>query len=38
MGDVEDIDWEEIDEDIKESFITQKTKINEMFNRMNRYN
>jgi hypothetical protein len=38
MGDIEDIDWEEIDEDIKESFITQKTKINEMFNRMNRYN
>jgi hypothetical protein len=39
MGDVEDIDWEEIvDEDVMESFITQKTKINEMFNRMNRYN
>ena len=37
-GDIEDIDWEEIDTDIKESFITQKTKINEMFNRMNRYN
>ena len=38
MGDVEDIDWEEIDEDIKESFVTQKNKINEMFNRIGRYN
>ena len=37
-GNIEDIGWEEIDSDIKESFITQKTKINEMFNRMNRYN
>jgi hypothetical protein len=37
-SDVEDIDFEEVDEDIKESFISQKNKINEMFNRMNRYN
>ncbi len=31
-------EFEEVDEDIKESFIQQKNKINEMFNRMNRYN
>jgi len=29
---------EEIDEDLKESFITQKNKIMEMFNRVNKYN
>jgi hypothetical protein len=35
----EDIDWEEIvDEDIVESFIEQKNKINEMFDRLNKYN
>jgi hypothetical protein len=35
----EDIEWEEIvDEDIVESFIEQKNKINEMFNRLNKYN
>lgn len=38
MGDVEDIDWEEIDEELRESLIVQKNKINEMFNRMNKYN
>ena len=38
MGNVEDAEWEEVDDDIKESFINQKNKINEMFNRMNRYN
>jgi len=38
MGDVEDNEWKEIDEDIKESFVTQKNKINEMFNRIGRYN
>ena len=39
VGDVEDIEWEEIvDEDIVESFIEQKNKINEMFDRLNKYN
>ncbi len=33
-----DDDWSEIDEDIMEDFTTQKNKISEMFNRMNRYN
>lgn len=37
-ADVEDAEWEEVDDDIKESFLNQKNKINEMFNRMNRYN
>ena len=36
--DIEDIDFEELDEDIKESFENQKNKINEMFNRMSKYN
>ena len=31
-------DFEEVDEDLRESFLTQKNKINEMFNRFNRYN
>ena len=31
-------EFEEIDEDLKESFINQKNKIQEMFNRFNRYN
>lgn len=31
-------EFEEVDEDLKESFITQKNKIQEMFNRFNRYN
>ena len=34
----EEEEFEEVDEDLKESFIQQKNKINEMFNRMNRYN
>lgn len=39
LGDVEDIEWEEIvGEDMVESFIEQKNKINEMFNRLNKYN
>ena len=33
-----DDEFEEVDEDLKESFITQKNKIKEMFNRFNRYN
>jgi hypothetical protein len=33
-----DTDWSEIDEDLQESFQTQKNKIMEMFNRFNRYN
>jgi len=33
-----DIDWEDVEEDIKESFISQKNKINEMFNRFKKYN
>jgi hypothetical protein len=31
-------DFEEVDEDLKESFLTQKNKIMEMFNRFNKYN
>jgi len=34
----EEDDFEEVDEDLKESFLTQKNKINEMFNRFNKYN
>jgi len=33
-----DYDFDEVDEDLKESFNNQKKKINEMFNRMNKYN
>jgi len=33
-----DTDWSEIDEDLQESFQTQKNKIMEMFNRFNKYN
>jgi hypothetical protein len=36
--DEEEEEWEEIDEDLQESFHTQKTKIMEMFNRFNKYN
>jgi hypothetical protein len=36
--DEEDDDFEEVDEDLKESFLTQKSKINEMFNRFKKYN
>jgi hypothetical protein len=31
-------EFEEVDEDLKESFLTQKNKIQEMFNRFNKYN
>jgi hypothetical protein len=31
-------DFNEVDEDLKESFLIQKNKITEMFNRFNRYN
>ena len=31
-------EFEEVDEDLKESFLTQKNKINEMFNRFKKYN
>jgi hypothetical protein len=34
----EEDDFEEVDEDLKESFLTQKNKINEMFNRFSKYN
>jgi hypothetical protein len=34
----EEDDFEEVDEDIRESFLIQKNKINEMFNRFNKYN
>jgi hypothetical protein len=34
----EEDDFEEVDEDIRESFLVQKNKINEMFNRFNKYN
>jgi hypothetical protein len=33
-----DTDWSEIDEDLQESFQTQKNKIMEMFNRFSKYN
>jgi hypothetical protein len=33
-----DEEFEEVDEDLKESFLIQKNKINEMFNRFRRYN
>jgi hypothetical protein len=33
-----DDEWSEIDEDLQESFINQKNKITEMFNRFNKYN
>ena len=36
--DSEEDEWEEIDVDMKESFITQKNKISEMFNRLNKFN
>lgn len=36
--DIEDIDFEEIDDEIKESFMNQKNKINEMFLRFQKYN
>ena len=36
--DEEEDDFEEVDEDIRESFLIQKNKINEMFNRFNKYN
>jgi hypothetical protein len=34
----EDIDFKDIDDDIKESFISQKNQITEMFNRFKKYN
>ena len=34
----EDIDWEDIDDDIKESFLEQKRQINEMFKKFKNYN
>ena len=34
----EEEDFKEVDEDLKESFLTQKNKIMEMFNRFNKYN
>jgi len=37
MGEEDEIE-EEVDDDLKESFKTQKTKILEMFNRFNKYN
>jgi len=33
-----DDEWSEIDEDLQESFVNQKNKITEMFNRFNKYN
>ena len=36
--DSEEDKWEEIDVDMKESFFTQKNKISEMFNRINKFN
>jgi hypothetical protein len=37
-GDDSEDDWTEIDVDMKESFITQKNKITEMFNRIGKFN
>ena len=34
----EEEEFEEVDEDLKESFLIQKNKINEMFNRFSKYN
>ena len=34
----EEDNFEEVDEDLKESFLIQKNKINEMFNRFSKYN
>ena len=34
----EEDEFEEVDEDLKESFLIQKNKINEMFNRIKKYN
>jgi hypothetical protein len=34
----EDEDFKDVDEDLKESFLIQKNKITEMFNRFNKYN
>jgi hypothetical protein len=34
----EEDNFEEVDEDLKESFLSQKNKINEMFNRFKKYN
>ena len=36
--DSEEDDFKEVDEDLKESFLIQKNKINEMFNRIKKYN
>jgi hypothetical protein len=36
--DSDDEEWEEIDVDMVESFITQKNKITEMFNRIGKFN
>ena len=36
--DGEEDEFEEVDEDLKESFHIQKNKISEMLNRMSRYN
>jgi len=36
--DYEEDEWEEIDDDLMEDFKSQKNKITEMFNRMNRFN
>jgi hypothetical protein len=33
-----DDEWSEVDEDLQESFLIQKNKITEMFNRFNKYN
>ena len=37
-SELEEEEFEEVDEDLKESFLTQKNKITEMFNRFNKYN
>jgi hypothetical protein len=37
-SELDEDDFDEVDEDLKESLINQKNKITEMFNRMSRYN
>ena len=37
-SELEEEEFKEVDEDLKESFLIQKNKITEMFNRFNKYN
>ena len=37
-SELDEEEFEDVDEDLKESFLIQKNKITEMFNRFNKYN